>query len=64
MRTTRNFYFQTRSSDMKEIQILASKYLFIPATSTDSEKMFSKVGQIVTCRRTKLKRKKEKSSKP
>ncbi|TMW47917.1 hypothetical protein DOY81_007006 [Sarcophaga bullata] len=40
-------YWKTRSSDMKEMQILASKYLCIPATSTELERMFSKAAQVV-----------------
>ncbi|XP_017468941.1 PREDICTED: zinc finger BED domain-containing protein 4-like [Rhagoletis zephyria] len=50
-------YWKTRSNDMKQLQVLASKYLYIPATSTKSERMFSKAGEIVSDRRSRLKAK-------
>ncbi|XP_049306269.1 uncharacterized protein LOC125776758 [Bactrocera dorsalis] len=50
-------YWKTRSTEMKSMQIMACKYLCIPATSTESERMFSKAGELVSDRRTRLKEK-------
>ncbi|XP_017476853.1 PREDICTED: zinc finger BED domain-containing protein 1-like [Rhagoletis zephyria] len=50
-------YWKTRTSDMRHLQILALRYLCIPATSSESERMFSKAGAVISDRRTRLKEK-------
>ncbi|XP_017484756.1 PREDICTED: zinc finger BED domain-containing protein 1-like [Rhagoletis zephyria] len=50
-------FWKTRTSDMRHLQILALRYLCIPATSSESERMFSKAGAVISDRHTRLKEK-------
>jgi len=46
--------FQANSESLKPITKLCKKYLCIPAGSTESERTFSKAGQIVSDRKASL----------
>ncbi|XP_019895134.2 E3 SUMO-protein ligase ZBED1-like isoform X1 [Musca domestica] len=50
-------YWRYNANDMSSLKICATRYLCIPATSTESERMFSKAGLIISDRRTCLKSK-------
>ncbi|XP_075165097.1 E3 SUMO-protein ligase ZBED1-like [Haematobia irritans] len=50
-------YWKHTTNEMAMLQTCAVKYLCIPATSTESERMFSKAGSIISERRTNLKSK-------
>jgi len=41
-------FFQVNQTDFPAIGSLFAKYLCIPATSVESERTFSKAGQIIT----------------
>lgn len=49
------FFIQHNSNSMPVMKSCALRYLCIPATSTESERMFSKAGSIVSERRACLK---------
>ncbi|XP_043069901.2 E3 SUMO-protein ligase ZBED1-like [Drosophila bipectinata] len=48
-------YWRSNESDQPALAKLAKKALCVPATSTESERMFSKAGQIISERRSSLK---------
>ncbi|XP_043862629.1 E3 SUMO-protein ligase ZBED1-like [Drosophila santomea] len=48
-------YWMANGETLKPITRLCMKYLCIPATSTESERTFSKAGQIISDRRSSLK---------
>ncbi|XP_073835857.1 E3 SUMO-protein ligase ZBED1-like [Musca autumnalis] len=50
-------YWSVNGNEMSALQNCAIRYLCIPATSTESERMFSKAGSIISDRRTCLKSK-------
>ena len=47
-------WWKNDGSLMPELQKLAKKYLCIPATSTPSERLFSKAGELISQRRSNL----------
>ncbi|XP_050743181.1 zinc finger BED domain-containing protein 4-like [Drosophila biarmipes] len=47
-------YWKTRADIYESLQQVALKYLCVPGTSCESERCFSKAGQIVSDRRTRL----------
>ncbi|XP_075162786.1 E3 SUMO-protein ligase ZBED1-like [Haematobia irritans] len=48
-------YWKCIGDEATALQTCAKRYLCIPATSTESERMFSKAGQIISDRRSRLK---------
>lgn len=50
-------FWKTKAASYPKLQILAKKYLPIPATSVPSERTFSKAGQVISDRRSRLKSK-------
>ncbi|XP_034490592.1 uncharacterized protein LOC117794182 [Drosophila innubila] len=48
-------WIKVKQADFPLLKSLMFKYLCIPATSVESERVFSKAGQIVSDRRTRLK---------
>ncbi|XP_022227882.2 zinc finger BED domain-containing protein 4-like [Drosophila obscura] len=48
-------YWKSNESDMPALANVARKALCVPATSTESERMFSKAGQTISDRRSALK---------
>ncbi|XP_034484051.1 uncharacterized protein LOC117789114 [Drosophila innubila] len=52
-------WIRVNQMDFPSIKTLMLKYLFIPAISVESERVFSKAGQIVSDRRARLKEEKE-----
>ncbi|XP_062137652.1 uncharacterized protein LOC133846955 [Drosophila sulfurigaster albostrigata] len=48
-------WIQMNETDLELIKTVMFKFLCVPATSVESEHMFSKAGQIVSKRRTRLK---------
>lgn len=56
MKTNNKFYYlQNVGENMSMVKSCALRYLCIPATSTESERMFSKAGSIISDRRSCLK---------
>lgn len=49
------YTFQVNGTDFKPLQRCATKYLCVPATSVPSERIFSKAGQIVSDKRSRIK---------
>jgi len=48
-------YFQESTNSMTPFKEVVKKFICIPATSCESERAFSKAGQIISDRRTRLK---------
>ena len=48
-------WWQAHCQEFRKLSVLSKKYLCIPATSVPSERLFSKAGELVSARRSRLK---------